>query len=166
MDVGSETTRNLVWQGLLDIARFTRYYAALERRYRRKHRYVRFLLGTVSVCTALPLIPAIPPIVSSVGAIGIVGLVVWDLVHDYGRLVGTLRLAAEGLNDLETRHRHLWDEVQNGTLSDDEARRQTTDLSREALNLLRGLDFDTDSALNERCQKETFQAEKKRYASG
>ena len=166
MDAGSGSTRNHVWQGLLEIARFSRYYSELERRYRRKHRCVRSLLATVSICTALPLIPAIPPIVSSVGAIGIVGLVVWDLVHDYGRQVAALHLVAEGLSDLEVRQRHLWDEVQSGTVSDDEARRQTTDLNREALSLIRGLDLDTDSALNERCQKETFQAEKKRYASG
>ena len=166
MEAVSASTRNLVWQGLLDVARYTRYCGVWEKRYRKKHIAVRFTLGVLAVITSLPLIPAVPMTVSSFGAVGILGLVIWDYIQDYGSKVAALRIAAEGLSNLEIRQRHLWDEVQNWELNEKEARRRNSELQIEAQNLFRGLELNRDEVLNEFCQKEAFESEKQRYASG
>ncbi len=162
----NDATRNLVWQGQLDIVRHTRYYGALEQKYRQKHKWVRYTLGVAAVITALPLIPVVPGTVASVAGLCVVGLVVWDLVHDYGRTVAALRVAVEGLSELADRHRSLWDEVNDDSLTEQEARERTETLRVASLNLLRGLDVEVDAALNEQCQSEAFESEKQRYAAG
>ena len=162
----NDATRNLVWQGQLDMVRLARYHGALEHKYRRKHKWVRYTLGLAGVVTALPLIPAIPGTVASVAGICVVALVVWDLVHDYGRKVAALRVAVEGLNELAERHRSLWDEVNDDSLDERQARERAEALRVASLNLLRGMDVETDTALNERCQSEAFESEQQRYAAG
>ena len=166
METVSDSTRNLVWQGLLDIAHYTRYFGALERRYRRNHQIIKFAQGVAAIVTALPLIPQVTATVASWGAVGILVLVIWDYIYDYGRQVGALRITTEGLSHLETRQRHLWDEVQNASINEKQASRKNMMLQQEALKLLRGLDLNTDNVLNELCQKNAYQAEQQRYAKG
>ena len=162
----NDATRNLVWQGQLDVVRLARYYGALEQKYRRKHKGVRYTLSLAAVVTALPLIPAVPGTVASVAGICVVGLVVWDLVHGYGGKVAALRVAVEGLNELAERHRSLWDEVNDDSVDERQARDRAEALRVASLNLLRGIDIETDTALNERCQSEAFESEQQRYAAG
>ena len=162
----SDATRNFVWQGLLDMARYQRYYGELERRYRRRHQSVRFALGVSGVVTALPLVVSIPEIVSSIGGALVVALVIWDLVHDYGKRLSGLRVAVEGLTNLVHRYRLLWDEVNGGSVSASIARRRVAELNDAALDLVRGMEGVRDDKLNDRCEEEVYRLEAERYAAG
>ena len=54
--MGSPSTRNAIWQGLLDIERYVRYCDALTRRYRRYGNIIRILLGVSAVGSVVELL--------------------------------------------------------------------------------------------------------------
>jgi hypothetical protein len=162
----SDATRNYVWQGLLDGVRYVRYYGALHQRYNRRHQIFRFMLGLAGVCTVLPLVPLIPSIVASFSGLFVVGLLVWELVHGYGPKAAALRVASEGMSDLEVQWRTLWEESNHDSLTTEAAGKQTVKLQEATQRLVRGVDIHRDNDLNERCQKESFQSEEYRYSAG
>ncbi len=162
----SDATRNFVWQGLLDMARYQRYYGELERRYRRRHQSVRFRPRGIRGRHRTPLVVSIPEIVSSIGGALVVALVIWDLVHDYGKRLSGLRVAVEGLTNLVHRYRLLWDEVNGGSVSASIARRRVAEMNDAALDLVRGMEGVRDDKLNDRCEEEVYRLEAERYAAG
>ena len=162
----SDATRNYVWQGLLDGVRYVRYYGALQQRYNRRYQIFRFMLGLAGVCTALPLVPLIPSIVASFSGLVVVGLLVWELVHDYGPKAAALRVASEGMSDLEVQWRALWEESNNDSLTTEAAGKQTVELQEATQRLVRGIDIHRDNDLSARCQKESFRSEEYRYSAG
>ena len=162
----SKATRNYVWQGLLDTVKYRRYFGELEKRYRRKHRSVRFVLGVSGAVTASPLVEGIPLIVSSIGGAAVVALVIWDLVYDYGRRVSALQVAVQGLTRLENQHRSLWDEVNNNSVTDTTARRRLKEIHDAQVDVVQGVEEARDDKLNDQCQEETYRLEAERYAAG
>ena len=162
----SDATRNYVWQSQLDVVRWARYYGELEKRYNRRRLAFRFLLGLAGICTALPLVPSIPSILSSYASIAVIGIIVWDLVFDYGRVAAAIRVASEGMSSLKVRARSLWDETNNDSLKDKEARKRTDEIKEAALQLVSGIDIQEDASLISQCQRDSFQSEEYRYSAG
>ena len=159
----SSGTRNDVWQGLLDVVRYHRYYSALASKYRRNHFVVRFFLAISAILTAAPLVLSVPVNVSSIGGVAVIAVVVGDLLLDYGKKVAALSFIVTKLEELEIRHRRLWSNANGNVVSDEEARNQLDEILDTAVNLVRGSDLAFDARLNERCQKDTYKMEPQRY---
>ena len=160
----SSGTKNDVWQGLLDVVRYYRYYSALASKYRINHLVVRFLLAASAILTVAPIVPSVPDFLSSIGGVAVVGLVVWDLLFDYGKRVAALSVIVAKLGELEIRHRRLWSNTNGNLVSDEEAHKQLDDILGAAGNLVRGSDLAFNARLNERCQEDTYKMEPQRYA--
>lgn len=170
----SSRTRDHVWQGLLDMARYRLYYGSLERGYRNKFYAVRFLLAVAGVGATVPLIDGavVPPIdmvpdwLTAFAGVAVVVLVIWDIVFDYGEKAALLGVAVERLDELEMEHRSLWEELDEERLDDEQARMRMTDLHKAALDAVRGIRISLDDKLNDECQANAFKIEENRYAAG
>ena len=162
----SSRTRDHVWQGLLDMARYRLYYGSLERRYRYRFHAVRFLLAAAGVGAAAPLIDMAPDSLTAFAGVAVVALVIWDLVCDYGEKAAFLGVAVERLDELEMGHRSLWEELDEERLDDEQARMRMTDLHKAALDAVRGVRISLDDKLNDECQANAFKIEENRYAAG
>ena len=162
----SSRTRDYVWQGLLDMARYRRYYGFLERRYRYRFYAVRFLLGVAGVGAAAPLIDVVPDSLTAFAGVAVVVLVIWDLVCDYGERLAFLSVAVERLDELEMQYRSLWEKLDEERLDDEQARVRMDDLGKAALDAVRGVRISLDDKLNDESQANAFRAEENRYAAG
>ena len=88
--MGSDQTRNTVWQNILDVARLVRYYETLADRHRFRHWMIRFLMLAAAaggVAALLELLPSIAQLVAG-GLIAL--LVVWDSISDYAKKAAVL----------------------------------------------------------------------------
>lgn len=160
----SSETRNYVWQGLLDMGRYLRYFGALERRYRKRHHLTQFLLAAAGVGAAAPLIDKVPDSLTTYAGIGIVGLVIWNLVSDYGKKVALLGVAVQRLGRLEIQYRSLWEGLDNQRMNDEQVLERIESLNEAALDAVHGIGIDLDEKLNNECQASTFKTEENRYA--
>lgn len=169
----NQSTKNLVWQCLLDTASYRRYYGILEKRCNDRYKLMRFFMGCAglfSIIFGLLLFTKfaqhIPFYLTPIGYIIIVMAVVWELVSEYGPKAVALRIATLGLFDAENKYRILYDEVTTGYINEDEARKRLNDLQISISYNVRGINHSINEELFERCQNETAKAERKRYEHG
>lgn len=168
----SAQTRNDVWQELLDVARLVLYYEALAHRHRRNHMIVRFLLlaaAAGAIAALLDLLPAAAQPVAQLVAGGLVALLVaWDFVSNYARKAAVLQAISLECSLLEVEWRELWADVNDGHVSDAEARDKNYRLARrisEVTGWAGQADIGEDSKLNEECAKVAYNAMADRYAA-
>ena len=162
----TEQTRNAVWQELLDVARLVRYYEALSDQHRRNHLIVRFLLLAAvagGIAALLDLLPAMAQLVAG-GLIAL--LVAWDFVSDYAKKAAILHAISIECSAMEIEWQALWLELE--TISDAEARRENTRLSRRIVDVTGWAgqaDIREDRKLNEECEKTAYRVVTDRYAT-
>ena len=104
----TEQTRQLVWQGLIDAERDSRYSDAQATRYRRYHRLIRVVLGistTGSVAYAIGLLPA-PSYVAVAVVVG--AMAAFEGVMDFGKKSGILAFVSTEYGELEQKWHQLW----------------------------------------------------------
>ena len=170
----SPSTRNLVWQNLLDTGRHVIYYETLSNRYQRWHQIVRllvFLPALAGVSTLLDLVPDLLPdstfniaypLVSAFIAI-VVGV---DFAGDYGRKALTLHMACHECSKLEAEWHKLWAQVQSASLDEETVIQENDALSLRLENtksLTGSAYIPENSKLNRKSAKDFYQVVKGRY---
>ena len=174
----SAQTRNDVWQELLDVARLVRYYEALSDRYRRNHMIVRFLLLAAAVggiATLLDLLPAdrLPAAVQKDQLVAVANalvalLVVWDFVSNYAKKAAVLQAISLECSLLDVEWRKLWADVNDGHVSDAEARGKNHGLGRrisEVTGWAGQAGIRESPRLNKKCTKVAYKVMADRYAA-
>lgn len=164
----SEQTRNDVWQELLDVARLVRYYEALADRHRRIHMIVRFLLLAAAVSGIAALLDLLPAAAQLVAGGLLALLVVWDFVSNYAKKAAVLHAISLDCSLLDVEWRELWADVNNGHVSDAEARDKNYRLARrisEVTGWAGQADIGEDPRLNEECAKVAYKVMADRYAA-
>ena len=159
----SDQTRGAIWQGLLDMARWSRYYDATARRYQLHRNVLRSLLAFLGIATGVTLIDVIPTNFVVVPGLAILAVTIWDLVIDPGRTAAMLGAVSKNMSELEVEYRSLWDSVYAGRIEEDEAIARSEAIMLRAGAAASGLDIHTNNKVNERCAAATYQAEANRY---
>ena len=89
----SDQTRGAIWQGLLDMARWSRYYDATARRYLLHRNILRIVLAFLGIATGVTLIDVIPTSFVVAPGLAILAVTIWDLVVDPGKTAAMLGLS-------------------------------------------------------------------------
>ena len=164
----SETTRNEVWQELLDAARLLRYYETLSDRHRRKHRIIQVLLmaaATSGIATVLDLMPGFT---QQIAGAAVAILVVWDFNGDYAKKAAVLHAIYIECSRLESRWHKLWLEIDRPDLDDADALHQCEILGQRLLDITSeagpaGVEIDAE--LNRTCAEDAYEVMRERYAT-
>ncbi|MCY4242423.1 MAG: hypothetical protein OXD36_11835 [Rhodobacter sp.] len=169
----SGATYNAVWDGLLEVARARRYFAAQERRLERLVNALRFVLAlsgvgaVASLVDSLPLALAVPlPLgwLAPVSGAAVAALVIVDLSWGGAVRVARLKVANVELAGLETGYRSFWEKTRNGAFSDGEAQSMKDEML-DALNRIAAhVDVTPNDSIVLRTQDAAFTAEEQRYA--
>ena len=164
----SDTTRNAVWQELLDAARLVRYYTNLADRYLKKRRTMQFLLIAAAASGIAGLLGPLPEFISRAAAAAVAILVVWDVFGDYARKAAVLHAISIECNRIESLWHALWLEIDRSDLEDADVLGQCKTLG-QSLNDVTGraglVGVEVDAELNVSCAEETYKVMQERYAS-
>ena len=161
----SDQARGAIWQGLLDMARWSRYYDATARRYQLHRNILRILLAFLGIATGVTLVDVIPTSFVVAPGLAILAVTIWDLVVDPGKTAAMLGSVSKEFSELETEYRGLWESVYADRIAEDEAVSRSEDIMRRAVTAVSGLDIHTSDKINERCAAATYEAESSRYAA-
>ena len=159
----SEEARAAVWNGLLDAARYHRYFDALSRRYERLEKIHRFVLAALGAGALGVLAELIPEWGISVIGAGILGFTIWDLIDSPAKKNALANLARGRIVEFETAQRSLWERVQQGAIDDIEALDTHQGIQKELQLALRDIDLNTDERTNISSAADVYEAEAKRY---
>ena len=164
----SETTRNEVWQELLDASRLVRYYSKLSDRYSRNRRIVQFLLMAAATGGIATLVNLLPQFIQQIAAAAVAILVAWDFFADYAKKAAVLHAICIECNRLEGEWRQLWVDIDQSNLDDAGVRRQCASLRRrlnEVTARVGLVGVQEDAALNKQCAEDAYKVMQARYAT-
>ena len=160
----SDQARGAIWQGLLDMARWSRYYDATARRYQLHRNVLRILLAFLGIATGVTLVDVIPTSFVVAPGLAILAVTIWDLVVDPGKTAAMLGSVSKEFSELETEYRSLWESVYADRIAEDEAVSRSDSIMRRAAAASNRLDIHTDDKTNQRCTEAAYEAEANRYA--
>lgn len=164
----SETTRNAVWQELLDAARLVRYYTSLADRHCRKRRIMQSLLLAAATSGLVGLLGPLPEFMLQTAAATVAILVAWDSFGDYARKAAVLHAICIECNRIEGLWQRLWLEIDRPDLKDTDVLRQCETLGQR-LNEITGqaglVGVPVDAQLNKTCAEDAYKALQARYAT-
>ena len=169
MAMVTDSTRNAVWQEMLDAARLVRYYDSMASRQHRLYRGVRLVLlasATAGIAAGMNALPESFRVVSG-AIIGI--LVAWDFLADHANKAAVLGSIRRECNEAEVELAALGGEIQTDSVDDSDARRMHSDLARRmtrATDRAGSAHIPTDERLNVICEEAAFKALADRYAEG
>lgn len=150
--------RQQVWVGILDSAKYVRYYSLLERKYGKLHFWSSVFL-TLAACGAIaPLVGLLTDIISvNIGAIitailFVVVAILTVIIHyaGFAAKATAARLFSDQFQYLEQQWRLLWYEDAN--------EQQVQSLRNECIRLVSGFDLPVDDALNDKAEKEVYES--------
>ena len=169
----STSTRNLIWQLLLDAARLSRYYEELLSKFLLRKKVIDFSLlisATVSVITALGILPTwVPMWVYPLSSAAIAILVVYGFVADYTKKVSVLHSITVGCSDLHNQTEFLWADMQEAHIEEDEAIAECKRIGNrldEVINWSVLVEIRKDEELNEACANTAYSIIADKYATG
>lgn len=163
----SETTRNEVWQSLLDVARLIRYYDAYANRRRLYHFILRGLLLFAAAGGVANMLAVFPDFVVPAVSAAIAVLVVVDFACNYARQAAVLHAIGRECGKLEVEWKNLWANMNAGSVSDKKAMSINQELARQLLEatLWAGdADIREDRKLNEKCAEDAYKVMVEHYA--
>ncbi len=163
----SDSTYHDIWDGLLEVSRYRRYYLLCERRYRRLASIFRFALaisGIGVLASLLEFFEFFPIDTISLFAILISVLIALDLIINPSKTAAQLILVNSMLSDLENQYRKLWEESKAHLIADNVALTRKSQIMQEISQVCSFVDLSVSDKLNEKAQLEAFQTEEARYA--
>ena len=163
----SETTRNEVWQSLLDVARLIRYYDAYANRRRFYHFILRGLLLFAAAGGVADMLAVLPDFVTPAVSVAIAVLVVVDFACNYARQAAVLHAIGRECGKLEVEWKDLWTNMNAGGVSDKRAMSINRELARqllEATSWAGDADIREDRKLNEKCAEDAYKVMVEQYA--
>lgn len=164
----SATTRNAVWQELLDAARFVRYYGELADRHRRKRWTIQFLLMVAATSGVAALLDPLPAFIHQVAAAAVAILVVWDFFGDYARKAAVLDVVRAECTRVENQLVTLWLEIDAIEAEDSDVLRQCNTLRQrlsDATDKPGQVGVTVKAKLNETCTVDAYKVVEERYAT-
>ena len=158
--------RDEVWFGILDSAKYVRYYSLLARKYGKRHFWSSVIL-TLAACGAVaPLVGLLTDFVSvNSGAIMtiilfVVVAVVTVITHyaGFAAKATAARLFSDQFQYLEQQWRTLW--------YGDPNEQQVQALRNECIRLVSGFELPVDDNLNDKAESEVYDSVPNDFRSG
>ena len=162
----SETTRNAVWNELLDSARAVRYYDTLSSQYRRKHRIIMVILAASAASGVAALLEWLPDKVQIVANAVVAIAAVWGLFSDHARKAAVLHSVSLQCSRLHDEYKSLWLDVENYTKDDEEIRHILKRLNAEgdrATGVVGYADISVDEKVNDKSTDDADEVLKDQY---
>ena len=164
----SEPTKDLIWQGLVEASRLSRYYAALADRHMRRQKYIRGALLAAAIAGFSGLFESVPEAIALVGNVAVVVLVTLDFMHDYGPKAATLNSTSIVCAKVEDEWHRLWVDAYGDQIAEGEAReanRRLENLVLEAAAAPSFLGVTLDEKLNQSSYEQGVETLRSRYAT-
>lgn len=166
-----ETTRNIIWQDMLDVNRLVRYYEAISNRYHRNYLTTRFVLlfgATGGFISLLDLIPEnYRGAVQAAASVIIAVTIVWDFLADHGKKAAVLEQISVECSKLQADWKELWNLIETYAIEDEEAQKINSQLNQQ-LSAVTGraeaASVRVNRKLNEKCTDDAYQVVAERYA--
>ena len=164
--MASEHHISLVWHGLLDAERLSRYYLAMAARQQRWHMSSTAFVVFGSVGVAASLLFGAPDWVAGSLAASVAGIAVWRYSHGHASHAALTQATAAGCSHLALSWRDLWARLES--LDEEDAWREIHALKhKEALTTARvPSHLVADKRLNEQCAEEAYAVLGEEYAAG
>ena len=164
----SKKVINMIWQQLLDMSRYSRYYSQLASRYCRYRNWLRVLLGLSATSVFVSLVKILPsetldiPITVAGAFVGVV--VICELVYRPGDKAATLIMMSQEISHLEAKQRTLWEKTNSSQIEDSEAMEESSIIAERVSQICK-LDSGVDEKLNQQCTEAAYTVEQGRYAA-
>jgi hypothetical protein len=127
----SATTRQQVWDQLIDAWHYERYFSDLYDGLAKWNRVRIVAHGLVAAGVSASLLGFLPAWAALPGNIIVVVFSVYSIVHDYSQDLATVRSVSESCGQFKTKVRALWADVQNSAIETEEASRRWYELEQE-----------------------------------
>ena len=171
-DSVTPTTKNSVWQNMLDADRHVRYYQALFNRYQRNHSRIRFisLIGLTSVIASLINLidQSYRHIAQVIAGIAVPVAVVSDFLTNYPQKIAVLKQISTECDTLKTEWQALWDSIEASEINEGKARKKNDELTQR-LDTVTHQSIEAgiriNHKLNSKCAKETYKVMAQRYVT-
>ena len=162
--MASEHHISLVWHGLLDAERLSRYYSAVAARQQRWHTSVTAFVAIGSAGVVASLLFGAPDWVAGSLAGAVAAIAVWRCSHGHASYAALTEATAAGCSHLALSWRDLWARLES--LDEEDAWREIHALKHEeALATARvPSHLAADKRLNEQCAKEAYAVLGEEYA--
>ena len=167
--VVTDSTRNAVWQEMLDTARLVRYYDRLASKHQHRHIVTRLVLLASAIAGVAALVNQLPATLGVLAGAAIGVLMAVDFLADFANKAAVLHFISRECNAVDDDLATLWGDVQSDAIEDAEARRTLTDLRHR---ITRTTDWagsahiPTDEQLNIRCAEAAYKALADQHAHG
>ena len=132
----SAATRNQVWNQLIDVWHYARYFNDLSEKKTKANRYRLILHGLVAAGVSATLLGFLPSVVALVGNVIVVVFSVYSLVHDHSQELARVRAISDRCDLIKTDSRALWLDVENYAIETDEATMRWRQLEQEIDNIM------------------------------
>lgn len=165
----ADSTRNAVWQEMLDTARLVRYYDRLASRHQRRHFATRLVLLTSAIAGVAALMDLLPAALGILAGAAIGLLMAVDFLADFANKAAVLNFIGRECNAVDDDLAALWGDIQSDAIDDADARRTLAELRRRiarATDSAGNAHIATDERLNVRCEKAAYKAMADQYAHG
>ena len=155
-----------LWMGLLDMARWVRYYEFLHSRSRSFRNVTRILLAGFSTGAVVFFLGAIPlpPYGLTIVGLSVAVLAIMDMVSDPSTKTATLSVVTAELHRLENEYRRLWEYWLAGRLDLEEAQDRAAELTSLARMVTDRVGGSVDENANRRSAEIVYEVEFRRYA--
>ncbi len=165
----SDSLRTEIWQNVLDVDRYCRYYEVVHNRAAQRHIWIRGLSLFAIILGATPFNDIFPIggeyiriILFAIAA----GLTVWDAMHNYSKRASAAQFIYSGCDRLRIEWTRLWISVDSGTIDGSEAQRQLQDLSLRMSEITAQAgynDIPLDDKINQRTTDAAYDMVSKRF---
>ena len=164
--MASEHHISLVWHGLLDAERLSRYYLAVAARQQRWHMGLTAFVVFGSVGVVASLLFGAPDWMTGSLAVSVAAIVVWRYSHGHASHAALTEATAASCSGLALSWRDLWARLDG--LDEEDAWREIQALKHgEALATARvPSHLAADERLNEHCAEEAYAVLREEYATG
>ena len=164
-----DDARLILWQHLLDVARWSRYYSKLHKSILFKNSLVRSLLACSGAGVTAGLFELFPSewrqqAVSIFGT-AIPVLIIVDLVSGWARKAAALEVICSDMSAIEHAYRTLWENYHLGRVDEALALSKSAKLIKRAHAISNRYTFGVNDSINLKAMKEVYRAEKRRYAT-
>ena len=165
----SSSTRNDVWQQLLDAQRLVQYYQVMAGRHEKRHTAIRFVLllaGTGSIVG--PLLDDVPPFLQAIFGVAVAAAVAWEFVASYARKAAVMHAICMECCAIENELRDLWTDIQLENMKESDIRRTNRKLAarlREVSGWAGQIGVAVDDDLNKEITKAAYDVTEQRYAN-
>lgn len=167
----SDTTRNLVWQDMLDAARLVRYYEKMSSRYSHYDRIIRsalFLSATGIMATVLDVLPQFVKAWGDGVLSGVIVVVLMlDFLADFRGKTELLSVVSTECSELVREWDRLWNDLASWEANDNDIRARNGELDRRITMATARTEgrVPVNEKLNLKCANQTYRMMIGRYAT-